>query len=65
MGSYEKIFKAYDIRGVVPDELDEQIAESVGVGALKYGDLSVARDSSYVLDFDRLLAEIAELTRAY
>jgi arginyl-tRNA synthetase len=33
-----------------------RIAEAVGVGALKYGDLSVARDSSYVLDFDRLLA---------
>ena len=30
MGSYEKIFKAYDIRGIVPDELDEQVAESVG-----------------------------------
>jgi len=25
-----KIFKAYDIRGVVPDELDENLAESVG-----------------------------------
>jgi arginyl-tRNA synthetase len=36
--------------------LRQQIAESVGVGALKYGDLSVARDSGYVLDFDRLLA---------
>ena len=36
--------------------LRQQIAESVGVGAPKYGDLSVARDSSYVLDFDRLLA---------
>jgi arginyl-tRNA synthetase len=33
-----------------------RIAEAVGIGALKYGDLSVARDSSYVLDFDRLLA---------
>ena len=37
-------------------ELRQQIAEAVGIGALKYGDLSVARDSSYVLDFDRLLA---------
>ncbi|HEX6931757.1 MAG TPA: arginine--tRNA ligase, partial [Streptosporangiaceae bacterium] len=37
-------------------ELRAQIAEDVGVGALKYGDLSVARSSSYVLDFDRLLA---------
>jgi phosphomannomutase len=30
MGSYEKIFKAYDVRGIVPDELDEDVAESVG-----------------------------------
>jgi arginyl-tRNA synthetase len=46
---------------VIADRYDDpefrrQIAEQVGVGALKYGDLSVARDSSYVLDFDRLLA---------
>ncbi len=33
-----------------------RIAEAVGVGALKYADLSVARDSSYMLDFDRMLA---------
>jgi arginyl-tRNA synthetase len=39
-----------------PDpEQRSQIAEAVGIGALKYGDLSVARDSGYVLDFDRLL----------
>ena len=37
-------------------ELRQQIAEPVGIGALKYGDLSIARDSGYVLDFDRLLA---------
>jgi arginyl-tRNA synthetase len=46
---------------VIKDRYDDpefrrQIAEQVGVGALKYGDLSVGRDSSYVLDFDRLLA---------
>ena len=35
MGSYEKIFKAYDIRGIVPDELDEQIAESVGAAFVR------------------------------
>ena len=33
-----------------------QIAEAVGIGALKYGDLSVARGSSYTFDFDRMLA---------
>jgi len=37
-------------------ELRGQIAEAVGIGALKYADLSVARDSGYILDFDRMLA---------
>jgi arginyl-tRNA synthetase len=46
---------------VIKDRYDDpeqraRIAEAVGIGALKYGDLSVARDSSYALDFDRLLA---------
>ena len=46
---------------VIADRYDDpqqrgQIAEAVGVGALKYGDLSVARDSSYVFDYDRMLA---------
>jgi arginyl-tRNA synthetase len=45
---------------VIKDRYDDpeeraQIAEAVGIGALKYGDLSIARSSSYVLDFDRLL----------
>jgi arginyl-tRNA synthetase len=40
-----------------PDQSErDRIAEAVGIGALKYGDLSVARDSGYALDFDRLLA---------
>jgi phosphomannomutase len=30
LGDYQKIFKAYDIRGIVPDELDERVAEAVG-----------------------------------
>jgi|ERR1022692_1218211 arginyl-tRNA synthetase len=46
---------------VIKDRYDDpdqrrQIADAVGIGALKYGDLSVARDSSYALDLDRLLA---------
>jgi arginyl-tRNA synthetase len=46
---------------VIKDRYDDpeqrrQTAEAVGIGALKYGDLSVARESSYALDFDRLLA---------
>jgi phosphomannomutase len=30
VGDLAKIFKAYDIRGVVPDELDEDTAEAIG-----------------------------------
>ena len=30
MADYDKIFKAYDIRGLVPEELDESVAEAVG-----------------------------------
>jgi phosphomannomutase len=32
VADYAKIFKAYDIRGVVPDELDEDAAERIGAG---------------------------------
>jgi arginyl-tRNA synthetase len=46
---------------VIADRYEDEaerhrIAQAVGIGALKYADLSVARDSSYVLDFDRMLA---------
>ena len=30
MGDLASIVKAYDIRGVVPDQLDEGVAEAVG-----------------------------------
>ena len=32
MSSLDAIFKAYDVRGTVPDQLDEQLAEAIGVG---------------------------------
>ena len=35
MGDLDKIFKAYDIRGVVPDELDEATAEAVGAAFVR------------------------------
>ena len=35
MSDLTKIFKAYDIRGVVPDELNEQIAEAVGAAFVR------------------------------
>jgi arginyl-tRNA synthetase len=34
----------------------EAIAEAVGVGAIKYADLSTARDSEYVFDWDRMIS---------
>ena len=47
----EVIAERYDDPG-----LRHQIADAVGIGALKYADLSVARDSGYTFDFDRMLA---------
>ncbi|WP_157250489.1 phosphomannomutase/phosphoglucomutase [Nonomuraea typhae] len=47
MGDLAKIFKAYDVRGVVPDELDEPIAEAVGAAFVEVTgatSLVVARD---------------------
>jgi phosphomannomutase len=35
VGQYAKIFKAYDIRGIVPDELDEGVAEAVGAAFVR------------------------------
>ena len=49
-------------RGVVdqarpdlPEELRAAIAPQVGIGAVKYADLSVAHDSEYVFDLDRMV----------
>jgi arginyl-tRNA synthetase len=38
-----------------PGELDT-IAEAVGIGAVKYADLSTARESAYVFDWDRMIS---------
>jgi phosphomannomutase len=35
LAEYAKIFKAYDIRGTVPDELDEGVAEAVGAAFVR------------------------------
>ncbi|MFI0424886.1 arginine--tRNA ligase [Spongiactinospora sp. 9N601] len=37
------------------DAAREEIARAVGIGAVKYADLSVGHDSEYVFDFDRML----------
>ncbi len=34
----------------------DAIAEDVGIGAIKYADLSTARDSAYVFDFERMVS---------
>ncbi|MBO0772939.1 MAG: phosphomannomutase/phosphoglucomutase [Actinobacteria bacterium] len=35
MADYGKIFKAYDIRGTVPDQLDEEVAAAVGAAFIR------------------------------
>lgn len=36
MGSLDAVFKAYDIRGIVPDELDAELARSVGAAFARF-----------------------------
>ncbi len=38
------------------EETRRRIVEAVGIGAVKYADLSTARDSEYVFDFDRMIS---------
>lgn len=38
------------------DEQRKVVARQVGIGAVKYADLSVSHDSEYTFDFDRMLA---------
>ncbi len=45
-----------EARPDLPQSAREVIAGQVGVGAIKYADLSVAHDSEYVFDLDRMLA---------
>src|SRR6185437_2696473 len=44
-----------EIEGLDPAARDE-IAEDVGIGAFKYADLSTARDSAYIFDWDRMIS---------
>jgi phosphomannomutase len=57
VGDYQKIFKAYDIRGIVPDELDEHVAESVGAA---FARLTGARSVVTVHDMRTSSAPLAE-----
>ncbi|HEY4850451.1 MAG TPA: phosphomannomutase/phosphoglucomutase [Streptosporangiaceae bacterium] len=57
MGDYQKIFKAYDIRGIVPDELDERVAEAVGAA---FARLTGARSVVTVHDMRSSSVPLAE-----
>jgi arginyl-tRNA synthetase len=55
----ERARLVFDKLNTSPD-LDEaeraSIAKAVGIGAIKYADLSTARDSEYVFDWDRMIS---------
>ncbi len=56
----EAVERALTVVRETRPELDapthQAIAHAVGVGAVKYADLSTAHDTGYVFDFDRMLA---------
>jgi arginyl-tRNA synthetase len=55
----ERARHVVDELGTSPDLSEAErdaIAEAVGVGAIKYADLSTARDSEYVFDWDRMIS---------
>src|SRR4029079_8242088 len=43
-------------RPELDEETRDRIAGHVGIGAVKYADLSVSHDSEYTFDFDRMLS---------
>ncbi len=45
-----------EARPDLPDDVRAEIAPQVGIGAVKYADLSVAHDSEYVFDLDRMVS---------
>jgi phosphomannomutase len=57
VGELAEIFKAYDIRGVVPDDLDESMAEAVGAA---FARLTGARQLVTVHDMRTSSAPLAE-----
>ncbi|MCG7443924.1 arginine--tRNA ligase [Dermabacter vaginalis] len=45
-----------ELRPDLPEEERAKIARQIGIGSIKYADLSTAHDSDYVFDLDRMLA---------
>jgi arginyl-tRNA synthetase len=52
----ERAGKLLSDRGDLTEDQRAVIARAVGIGAVKYADLSVSRDRDYVFDWDRLLS---------
>ena len=56
----EAVQRAYDIAAASPvltsDEERRDVAEKIGIGAIKYADLSHNRTSDYVFSYDKMLA---------
>ena len=61
-----KVVSAADVErgGGMPAEERQQIAETVGMGAIKYADLSQNRTTDYVFSFDKML-QLTGNTAAY
>jgi len=51
-------------RDAMAEEMKRQVAETVGIGAIKYADLSQNRTTDYVFSFDKML-ELKGNTAAY
>src|SRR5438093_7909289 len=59
--TWQAIFKSYDVRGTVPDQLDAEAARSIGLGLANYlggGPVAVGRDMR--LSSPELAAALAE-----
>ncbi len=56
----EAIDKAYKVvsekNASLPEEYKQEVAKMVGIGAIKYADLSQNRNNDYVFSFERMLA---------
>ena len=62
--SFEEIFKAYDIRGTVPDELNARIVHAVGVGFGRFVLAQQSADKRVVVGRDIRKSGV-ELSRAF
>jgi phosphomannomutase len=61
MASLETIFKAYDVRGIVPDQLDPELAHAIGAAFARFA----APDGGTVLVARDMRPSGVELTRAF